>query len=54
MTLSADFDDELRKFVGEMKEVYPGGAIPLTKKEVQEATAFDYIRFVQARHSVRH
>ncbi|KAJ5631072.1 Nitroreductase [Penicillium longicatenatum] len=45
MVLSADFDDELRKIVGEMK---------FTPKEVQEATAFDYTRFVQARHSVRH
>ncbi|KAJ5998640.1 Nitroreductase [Penicillium sp. IBT 35674x] len=52
--LSADFDDKLRKFVGEMKEAFPGGAIPLTKKEVQEAIAFDYTRFVQTRHSIRH
>ncbi|KAJ5549257.1 Nitroreductase [Penicillium frequentans] len=54
MVLSADFEDKLRKFVGEMTEVFPGGAIPLTKKEVQEAIAFDYTRFVQTRHSIRH
>ncbi|PWY68766.1 Nitroreductase [Aspergillus eucalypticola CBS 122712] len=53
-SLPADYEKELRDFVSEGKELFPGGAVSLTKKEVQDATSFDYTRFVQTRHSIRH
>ncbi|PYH48552.1 nitroreductase family protein [Aspergillus saccharolyticus JOP 1030-1] len=53
-SLPADYEKELRDFVSERDGLFPGGAVLLTKKEVQNATAFDYTRFVQTRHSIRH
>ncbi|KUL81710.1 hypothetical protein ZTR_09512 [Talaromyces verruculosus] len=53
-TLPTDYERSLRDFVGEGKDSFRGGAVPLTKEKIQEATAFDYTRLVQTRHSIHH
>ncbi|MGB1237298.1 MAG: nitroreductase family protein [Pseudomonadales bacterium] len=55
LALPAELERELRDFVLQMpKRVYPGGAIRLTRAQIEAATAFDYERFVFSRSSVRH
>ena len=55
LKMPAEVEDELRAFVDEMgDETHPGGAYTLTRKELREASDFDYERFIQARSSVRH
>jgi nitroreductase len=53
--LPDEFADELRAFAAGMEgKTFPGGATPWTRKDIEEATNFDYARFIQTRSSVRH
>lgn len=55
LALPAEFEDELREFVAEMEgKSFPGGATAWTRKDIEDATNFDYARFIQTRSSVRH
>ncbi len=55
LPLPAEIEQELRAFVAEMNDQdFPGGAISWTRKEIEEATDFDYDRFIQTRCSLRH
>ncbi|WP_252350149.1 nitroreductase family protein [Gluconobacter cerinus] len=55
LPLPVEVEAELRAFVAGMVAVdYPGGSITLNRKEIEEATNFDYDRFIQTRCSVRH
>lgn len=55
LPLPAELEGELRPFVADMEgKTFPGGATPWTRKDIEEATNFDYARFIQTRSSVRH
>lgn len=55
LPLPAHLEDELRSFVARMDaEPLPGGSITVTKSDLEQATDFDYERFVRSRYSVRH
>lgn len=52
--LPAELERDIRAFVAENKQYYPGGAVKLTKADIEQAADFDYSRFVNTRYSVRH
>ncbi|MFE7423135.1 nitroreductase family protein [Rhodococcus sp. NPDC057529] len=55
LAMPAHLEEELRAFAAESgDEPLPGGAVTLTRKEIKEATDFDYDRFIKTRYSVRH
>lgn len=55
LALPAQLEDALRAFVaGDGGQQLPGGAITLTKKDVVDATGFDFAKFVRTRASIRH
>lgn len=52
--LPAHLEPQLRSFVAEMSgQAFPGGSVTLTRKDIEDATDFDYARFVGTRYSVR-
>lgn len=53
--LPVEIEAELRAFVAPMGErEFPGGATAWTRKQIEDATDFDYDRFIQTRSSLRH
>lgn len=55
LPLPAHLETELRAFAAESGDrPLPGGSLPLTRREIEAATDFDYAEFVRTRRSVRH
>jgi nitroreductase len=53
--LPPHLESELREFAAGIGDhELPGGSITLTRREIEDATNFDYDRFIQTRRSVRH
>jgi nitroreductase len=55
LPLPAHLESQLRAFAADTAEQpLPGGSIALTRQEIEDATNFDYTRFIETRRSVRH
>jgi nitroreductase len=55
LPLPVEIEEELCAFAADMEgKTFPGGATPWTRKQIEEATDFDYGRFIQTRSSLRH
>lgn len=53
--LPPNFEAQLREFAREIGgQPVPGGTVTITKDDLEQATHFDYDRFVKTRYSVRH
>lgn len=53
-SLAPELDSTIREFLAQKPCGSSGGTIPLTRTDVEQATSFDYDRFIFSRHSVRH
>lgn len=55
LPLPTELETELRSFAASLEgQSLPGGAIALSKRDVADATNFDYAKFVHTRASIRH
>lgn len=55
LPLPPHLESRLRTFVANTTDQQlPGGSIELTRQEIEDATDFDYAKFVETRRSVRH
>ena len=55
LPLPTQLESELRAFAADTGDhEFPGGSVTLTRQEIEDATDFDYGRFIQTRRSIRH